>query len=342
MTFRMAIRGIGLVGGFGCGNEAALNALRNGAAPNDVLSIQTSKGEINYPVYQADPAPLKDFVPSGKLRRVNKYSQLAALAACLALHDAGRNIPCQCSDMAVVVASGYGASSTTFAFLDDVILQGDSFASPTLFSNSVHSAAASNVTILLQISGPSLTVTQFEMSAVAALLNARIWLEEKRVDSVLLGGVDQINQVLLYCYHGFFGSQIPHEITPLRYDLQTAVPGEGAAFMLLAADDGQTPPYGYIDMVSWEPLSNCTVPGDVLIIPGADGHRTCGLQYRKLLKAVDPANIKTFSQIYGCMPSGQMFDIALASIAAKNGLIPDSFCSVKLDANGNLGLIHHS
>jgi 3-oxoacyl-[acyl-carrier-protein] synthase II len=342
MTFRMAIRGIGLVGGFGCGTEAALNALRDGAAPNDVLSIQTSLGEINYPVYQADPAPLKDFVPSGKLRRVNKYSQLAALAACLALHDAGRNIPCQCSDMAVIIASGYGASSTTFAFLDDVILEGDSFASPTLFSNSVHSAAASNVTILLQIRGPSLTVTQFEMSTVAALLNARIWLEEKRVDSVLLGGVDQINKVLLYCYHGFFGDEIPYEIIPLRYDLQTAIPGEGAAFMLLTADDGRIPPYGYIDMVSWEALSNCTVPEDVLIVPGSDGHRTCGLQYRKLLKGVDPANIKTFSQIYGSMPCGQIFDLVLASIAGRHGLIHNSFCSIKLDAKGNLGIVHHS
>ncbi|MGB2807716.1 MAG: beta-ketoacyl synthase chain length factor [Sedimentisphaerales bacterium] len=342
MTCRMAIRGIGLVGGFGSGTEAALNALRGAAKPNDVLSIQTSTGEINYPVYQADPGPLKDFVPSGKLRRVNKYSRLAALAACLALQDAGRNIPCQCSDMAVIIASGYGASSTTFAFLDDVILEGDSFASPTLFSNSVHSAAASNVTILLEIRGPTLTVTQFEMSTVAALLNAQVWLEEKKVDSVLLGGVDQINQVLLYCYHSFWGGEIPHEIMPLQYDLQTAIPGEGAAFMVLTRDEGQIPPYGYIDMVSWEALSKYTVPEDILIVPGSDGHRTCGLQYRKLLKGIDPANIKTFSQIYGSMPCGQMFDLALASIAAKNGLIPNSFCSIKLDAKDNLGIVHHS
>jgi 3-oxoacyl-[acyl-carrier-protein] synthase II len=342
MTCRMAIRGIGLVGGFGSGTEAALNALRDGAIPNDVLSIQTSTGDINYPVYQADPGPLKDFVPSGKLRRIKKYSRLAALAACLALQDAGRNIPCKCSDMAVIIASGYGASSTTFAFLDDVILEGDSFASPTLFSNSVHSSATSNVTILLEIRGPSLTVTQFEMSTVAALLNAQIWLEEKKVDSVLLGGVDQINKVLLYCYHSFWGGEIPHEIMPLHYDLQTAIPGEGAAFMVLTKDEGQDPPYGYIDKVSWETLSKCTIPEDILIVPGSDGHRTCGLQYRKLLKGVDPANIKTFSQIYGSMPCGQMFDLALASIAQKHGLIPNSYRSIKLDAKGNLGIVHHS
>ena len=341
MTSRMAIRGIGLVGGFGSGTDAALNALRGGGRPNDVLSFQTSAGEINYPVYVADPGPLKDFVPPRKLRRINKYSQLAALAACLTLQDAGRNIPCHCSDMAVIVASGYGASSTTFAFLDDIILEGDSLASPTQFSNSVHSSAASNVTILLQIKGPCLTVTQFEMSTIAALLNAQMWLQEEKVDAVLVGGVDQINHVLVYCYHSFWGSEIPHEIMPLRYDLQTAIPGEGAAFMVLTRDEGEVPPYGYIDTVAWKSPDDYSVPADVMLISGSDGHRACGLQYRKLFRSADPGHVKSFSTIYGSMPCGQMFDLALASLAARHGLLPGSYCSIKLDDKNNIGVIHH-
>jgi len=342
MTFRMAIRGIGLAGGFGSGTEAALNALRGGGRPNDVLSFQTSMGQINYPVYSADPGPLKDFVPARKLRRINKYSRLAALAACLAIQDAGKNIPCMCSDVGVIVASGYGASSTTFAFLDDIILEGDSFASPTQFSNSVHSSAASNITILLQIKGPGLTVTQFEMSTIAALLNAQVWLQEKKVDTVLLGGVDQINQVLLYCYHSFWPNEIPNEIMPLNYDLQTAIPGEGAAFMVLTRDEGEVPPYGYVDSVSWRSTDDYTVPDDIFLISGSDGHRACGLQHRKLFRTVDPARIKSLSTIYGSMPCGQMFDLAMACLAARHELLPGSFCSIKLDAQNNIGVIHHS
>ena len=346
MTCRMAIRGIGLAGGFGCGNQAALNALRDGGRPNDVLSFQASKGKIDYPVYLADPEPLKGFISPRKLRRINKYSRLAALAACLALQDAGRDIPCQCSDTAVIVASGYGASSTTFAFLDDIIKEGDRFASPTQFSNSVYSSAASNVTILLQIKGPCLTVTQFEMSTIAALLNAQVWLTEKKVNAVLLGGVDQINQVLLYCYHSFWPSEIPQEIMPFNYDRQTAIPGEGAAFMVLTRDEGEVPPYGYIDTVSWESrragTDDYTVPDDIMLISGFDGHRACGLQYRKLLRSVDPGRIKSFSMIYGSMPCGQIFDLALASLAARHKLTPSSCCSIKLDANNNIGVIHHS
>jgi len=342
MTCRMAIRGIGLVGGFGCGNQAALSALRDGGRPNDVLSFQASKGKINYPVYLADPEPLRGLISPRKLRRINKYSQLAALAACLALQDAGRDIPCRGSDTAVIVASGYGASSTTFAFLNDIIKEGDRFASPTHFSNSIHSAAASNVTILLQIKGPCLTVTQFEMSTIAALLNAQVWLTGKRVDTVLLGGVDQINQVLLYCYHSLWPSEIPQEIAPFSYDRQTAIPGEGAAFMVLTRDDGDAPPYGYVDTVSWESSDNYTVPDDVMLISGSNGHQACGLQYRKLFRSVDPSRVNSFSMIYGSMPCSQMFDLALTSLAARSKLDPGPSCLIKVDANNNIGIIHHN
>jgi 3-oxoacyl-[acyl-carrier-protein] synthase II len=208
MTFPLAIQGIGIVGGFGFGNEAALQTIGNGSGPNASMQVQTQDGPVDYPVYTADPAPRKGFIAPKKLRRINKYSRLATLAACLALQDAGLDISSQHSNIAVIVASGYGASSTTFKFLDDLVLEGDEFASPTQFSNSVHSSAASHITILLQIQGPCLTVTQFEMSPVAALLNAQTWLREKCVDAVLLGGVDEINPVLLYCYQNLWEAPI--------------------------------------------------------------------------------------------------------------------------------------
>lgn len=336
----MAIQGIGFVGGFGCGKEAALNAIGNGGKPNDSISCKTPAGQIDHPVYLADPAPLRELVSPAKLRRVNKYSRIATLAASLALQDAGDSI--DLSRTGVIVATGYGASTTTFDFLKDVINFGDTFASPTQFSNSVHSSAASNVTILLQITGPCLTVVQFEMSTIAALSNAQAWLNDKKVDAVLLGAVDEINDVLLYCYQSFWPNDIPQEIYPLDYDRQSAIPGEGAAFMLLARDEGNTPPYGYIESASWQNTAENTTPEDSMIIAGADGHRGCGQKYQKLLKLTDPENIKTYSDIYGSLPSGQMFDLALASIAAQNKLIPGIFTSIKIDAKDNLGLIRHS
>lgn len=339
MTCRMAVRGIGLVGGFGCGKQAALNALRNGGKPNNSLLLKTSEGPISPAVYLADPKPLNELVALNKLRRVNKYSRLAVLAAGMALQDANQHIH-QDHDMGVIVASGYGAITTTSDFLGDIISYGDSFASPTSFSNSVHSSAASHITILLQIKGPCLTVTQFEMSIIAALLNAQMLLQDKKVDAVLLGGVEEINPMLLYCYYSFWGKDMPKEIEPLNFELQTAIPGEGAAFMVLTRDeDESTPPYSYIDSVLWNSSNGHTLPKDIMIITGSDGHRACGMQYKKLLRRVDPTCIKMFSQIYGSMPCGQIFDLILGFIAARDGLVPNSFNSIKLDVEGNLGVV---
>ncbi|MEN8126665.1 MAG: beta-ketoacyl synthase N-terminal-like domain-containing protein [Planctomycetota bacterium] len=342
MTFPLAIQGLGIVAGFGSSNKDALQAIQNNAGPNASMQVQTQDGPIDYPVYAADPAPLKEFVSPKKLRRINKYSRLATLAACLALQDAGLDIPLPGSNIAVIVASGYGASTTTFKFLDDVILEGDEFASPTQFSNSVHSSAASHITILLQIQGPCLTVTQFEMSPVTALLNAQTWLKEKRVDAVLLGGVDEINPVLLYCYQNLWSGQIPKVMEPLDFQKQTAISGEGAAFMLLTRDEGQAPQYGYINKVSWENASGFELPKNNTIVMGADGHRVCGRRYSKMLQGVDKHNLKTFSTITGSMPSGQMFDVVLASLAARNGLMPDRFCSIKLNGDQDVGAVYVS
>ena len=342
MTFPLGIHGLGIVAGFWCGNEAALQAIQNGSGPNGSMQVQTQDEPLKYPVYSADPAPLKEFINPKKLRRINKFSRLATLAACLALQDAGfDSLSCN-ANIAVIVASGYGASTTTFKFLDDVILEGDEFASPTQFSNSVHSSAASHITILLQIQGPCLTVTQFEMSPVAALLNAQTWLREKRVDAVLLGGVDEVNPVLLYCYQNLWKAQIPKVIEPLDFQKQTAIPGEGAAFMLLTRAEGQPPQYGYINDVFWGNLSEFEFPSDDAIVLGADGHRVCGHGYRKVLQDVDTRKIKTFSPVTGSLPSGQMFDVALAFLAAGNGLLPETFCSIKLNRDQDIGVIYAS
>ena len=112
--------------------------------------------------------------------------------------------------------------------------------------------------------------------------------------------------------------------------------------MVLTRDDGEVPPYGYIDTVTWEDPDNYIIPDNVMLISGSDGHRACGLQYRKLFRSVDLDRVKSFSKIYGSMPCGQIFDLALASLAAQHKLAPSSCCSIKLDANKNIGVIHRS
>jgi 3-oxoacyl-[acyl-carrier-protein] synthase II len=315
----LAIQGIGVLGGFGCGIEALRAVLINQECQPQSASIPTSQGPRDIPVFLADPAGLGDFVNKKALRRVDHFSKMALLGAYLALQDSGQ-LEGDRQRMGMIIATGYGASRTTFAFLDSFINDGDQLSSPIHFSNSVHNAAGANLSMLLGITGPGLTVSQFEMSVPSAFLAARSWLEEGRVDSVLLGGVDEYCDVLGYCRHRLFGDQEAggQGMNPLAFHLQTAVPGEGAAFFLLTkAEEGSRPPYGFIkDMEMGRGYrGKLEMPGETLFFIGADGHKLCGSYYGRTLP--EEATVACYTPLYGSLPVGPAFDLAIACLSIK-------------------------
>jgi 3-oxoacyl-[acyl-carrier-protein] synthase II len=249
---------------------------------------------------------------------VDHFSRLALLGAHLALRDAG-GFEGPRDRLGVVLATGYGPTATTFGFLDSIIDGGDPCASPTHFSNSVHNAAAAHVSIFLGITGPSLTVSQFELSAASALLTGRQWLAEGRVDAVLFGAVDEHCDVLGYCWERYFGPPRPDHVTPLDPAVQSAVPGEGAAFLLLTRDDGPPAPCGTIDAVELgtRRRGSLTLPEGAVILLGADGHRRCANQYRRLVPG--GTTVAAHARVFGSTPAGAGFDVAVAALTLREG-----------------------
>ncbi len=197
-------------------------------------------GEIQ--AFRADVSEVSEYVKKSRLRRVDHYSRMALLAAGRALEDACDAFSCPVSKerTGVIVATGYGALDSTFSFLDSYIERGDKLAFPTHFSNSVHNAAAAHVSICYGITGPSLTVTQFDMSFFSALLTAGSWIETGKTDAVLVGTSDAWSDVMGYCMHGF----------SLMLDKRPYSFGEGSAFFLVTGDTGDDPKYGYFEEIT--------------------------------------------------------------------------------------------
>ena len=239
---RIAVRGIGIAGGFGCSREQLSQAIVCQKNAPQYITLKAGNRKLEMPVYLCDTTPVERFISKRALRRVDHYSRMAALGSYLALEDAGRQ-PQELKNLAVVVASGYGSTRTTFSFLDSVFSDGDACASPTLFSNSVHNAAAATISISLKARGPNLTVSQFEMSVSLGLLTACRWLQDKQVDAVLFGSVEEYCSVLGYSWQRFFGQAPSAGMHPLEFENQSAIAGEGTAFFLLTRDEGDTPPY---------------------------------------------------------------------------------------------------
>jgi 3-oxoacyl-[acyl-carrier-protein] synthase II len=314
MTALLQINGLGLVGGFGCGKAALLAALAQGCSPLRQVDLRAHQLAL----FQADTAPLENYLNKRALRRIDHFSRLALLGAFQALEDAGQPTLDR-SRLGVVIGSGFGALTTTFHFLDSVIEDGDACASPTAFSNSVHNAAAAHISMQLQITGPSLTVSQFDQSLGAALLGARQWLAEGRVDAVLLGVVDEYCSVLGYCWERYFGSGRQGPMRPFDFSRFSAIPGEGAAFFLLQAGPAGGANYAGIEGLELGRLagSRPQLPAGQPLLLGCEGVPRTGLIYGEQLAGTHP--LACYSPLYGAAPVTPGFDLAVAALSLARG-----------------------
>ena len=312
---RLAIQGVGVLGGFGCGLGDLEKRLMEGGPALGSLMVPAAGQELNLAAYPADPASLERFVNKRATRRIDHFSRMALLGAYLALEDAGE-LGSSMERVGVVIATGYGPTRTTFSFLDSVFDGGDACASPTNFSNSVHNAAAAHVAIQLKACGPSLTVSQLEMSVCSALMTAQIWLAEGRVDKVLFGAVDELCSVLGYCWDRFFPGGAAM-IDPFSLDRQTAIPGEGAAFFLLTRDEQAR--YGQVSQIRQEFIQAPLPSGETYLL-NLDGHAGCSAGYRQAL--ADSTSVAAYTPYYGSLPVGQAFDLAVAAMALRDARLP--------------------
>ena len=309
---RIAIQGIGISGGFGVGISKMREALQTATVTPQTATVERNNHETDcFPLYRATTDGLDEFFPKRALRRIDHFSKLTLLSACLALKDADL-YETERSGTGVVIASGYGALQTTFDFLDSYLDFGYSCSSPTHFSNSVHNAAAAHVSMQLKATAPSLTVTQFEMSVGSAMLTAQQWLAEGRVERVLFGCIDEYCDVLRYCRKQVFSDGEQGPIAPFDYARQTAVPGEGAVFFVLTRADGSSP-YASIDTVTLgNHLANpLRVAADTTLVVGADGHKECGRLYQQICKQ---QTAWSYTPVYGSFPAAAGFDLAAAAV----------------------------
>ncbi len=278
----------------------------------DLASPVPGGGE-NIHAFKTDTSSLTDFVPRGKLRRIDHFSRMALLACGRAIKDTDSSLFSR-EKTGVILATGYGALSSTFSFLDSYIEKGDKLAFPTHFSNSVHNAAAAHISICYDIKGPCLTVSQFDMSFFSALVTAGAWLETGKTDAILIGTADAYCEVIGYCIHGFS----KRERLPYSF-------GEGAAFFLVTRDTGTQPRYGYFDEITMGQSQNLEIPLDADIIFTPSSTDICDDKAREMAHGRE--------RRHGFSPTDSSMDVAYAVKGKKRT------CYIKLGQDGAYGKI---
>jgi len=304
----MNVLGIGAVFAGGVGIKSFEEALVEGwQKPVDVEAKWAAGGK--YPVYQAnlDDVPYKTILK--KIRRADRLSKMAVLGAADAIKDCGiGNI--NATNVGVIVATAFGAHVTTFGFLDNIIDFGETAVSPTIFSNSVHNAAASYVSSSLEIKGPTLTITQFRFSFQSALQLALVWLQQKRCDYVLAGAVDQIGDVLCYVANRKLTTAKDGRIRPFVFKPTYQVPGEGAIFYILGREKTEKT-YCTVQSVMINDNTSQGAGTDITIID-ADGMLPDESAY--LACADSGALLAAYSPLFGTTMTGSAFNVAAGAL----------------------------
>ena len=171
-----------------------------------------------------DVREAEQIFPARELRRLDHYTKLSLTAAALTLRRADIDLAGE-KNFGLIVASALGPARRVCAFMDSILDDGELCASPLAFSASVHNVAATYLTMLLNLRGPALTVSQKGGSFVSALVTARSWLRAGRCVQILLGVVDE--------RHPFTG-----KISTAAISEKHLVADDGAVFFLLNQTGG--------------------------------------------------------------------------------------------------------
>ncbi len=295
----MNVVGIGVISANGRGINSHKESLSRGWVP--------PSGKLAYCV---SAESLNDKLVLKEMRRADRFSKMAALAAWDAVQDSGIDLDELKSSLGIIVATAFGAHATTFRFLDDILDYGDDNVSPTAFSNSVHNAAGSYIASILGNQGPVLTMTQLVASFHQALILAESWIKEGRCRNVLVGSVDEYADVMEYICSRKLTIAEDGKIRPFLFTkMPASVPGEGSSFFLVT---DQNSPKKYASISA---LYDDNVQEPDMLILDCDGMVGSEEGYRAIGQT--KSLISSYVPIFGSMLTISSFNCAAAALMIK-------------------------
>src|SRR5688572_7568534 len=172
------------------------------------------------------------FIDPKQLRRMSRIIRMGVAAGSMALKQAGITVP-----NGIITGTAYGCLEDTGIFLGKMIDNKEHALNPTPFIQSTHNTIGSQIALLLQCQGYNQTYTQGAFSFESSLLDALLELKDSPLQSLLVGGVDEITPVshALQKRFGIFKSD-GNNLNLFDERGQGTVNGEGAAYFVLSGE----------------------------------------------------------------------------------------------------------
>jgi 3-oxoacyl-(acyl-carrier-protein) synthase len=178
----------------------------------------------------------REFFHPNALRRASRVLKLGWSGAKICLDDAKIKVP-----DSICLGTGKGCFKSTETFLFSVDENKEEFVPPSPFIQSAHGSIAAQIAIQTGCQNYNMTYSHRAFSFESALLDAMMLLQERKYTNVLLGGVDEIQEIQFKTFERI-GHYKKHGISNLQLlndNSQGTIAGEGSTFFLLENNSGK-------------------------------------------------------------------------------------------------------
>jgi 3-oxoacyl-[acyl-carrier-protein] synthase II len=186
---RVAITGLGVVTPIGIGKEAFWHALLDGAIAVDGITrfdASTFASQIAAEIRDFDAS---QFMERRRLQWTDRFSQLAVVAAMLALSDAGVRFDGR-SDVGVYTGSALGGLAFAEEQIEAFRVQGLRAVRPLLTLSVFGGAAASNIAIEFGLHGPTIANADSCAAGAIAIGQAFHAIRSGEIRAAIAGGIE--------------------------------------------------------------------------------------------------------------------------------------------------------
>lgn len=240
MQTRVGITGFGAISAAGIGSETLWKAAKGGisqAGPIDLPRGETLRVKL--------AAIVKDFdatahLSSSKIKRTDRFTQFAHIAAAEAIEQAGLNSEDLTGPKtAAIIGSGIGGMNT----IDDnsfVFHTGGTRFNPMIIPKAMPSAAASHVSITHQITGPSFAITSACASASQSIGLGMQMIRSGIIDRAIVGGSEACVTPIVMKAWEIMRVLSPDKCRPFSKDRNGLILGEGAGVLILESEKAIT------------------------------------------------------------------------------------------------------
>lgn len=234
---RVVITGLGAISGLGLDLSSfwdSLKSARSAIKPFDPpLPNVTMPLGATVPDY--DP---NDYFSTDELSILDRFSQLAVIAAEEAVKDAGlASGDSVLTDAATIIGSGCGGKHTDEATYDQLYKRQRPRAHPLTIPKGMPSAAASMVSKHLGTKGPAFSLSSACASGSHAIIQGAAMIQSGAIDTALVGGTDAPFTYGLLKSWDALRVASKDTCRPFCKDRSGIVLGEGAGMLVLESEE---------------------------------------------------------------------------------------------------------